>query len=174
MLKNVWPVKVRREIERSAETRPAVTPLQHHHRQALPTTSHRSLRMGGARSGRSQPRRRTAPHDSRSGIIQRLQPTTLALRLLAVVVHGEHGRDLASPVSTLLFFRPPALSYQGGVSCEAPRRYRTPHGVLCVRMFVTSVATRKWSPRCTALLPRRVSPCDGLQVGLNMLARMYA
>ena len=41
------------------------------------------------------------------------------------------------PFSTLLFFRPPALSYHGGVSCEAPRRYRTPHGVLCVRMFVT-------------------------------------
>ena len=147
----IGPVKVRREIERSAETRPAETTLTTPPSSGLPRHDiARCVLGGGASSGRSQPRARLPPHDQRSGLTRRLQPITLALRPLAVVTYGGHGRDLASPVPPFCFFRPPALSYQGGVSCEAPRRYRTPHGVLCVRMFVTSVATRKWSPRCAA------------------------
>ena len=124
--------------------------LLHHHHQVLPRHDTARCVWGGASSGRSQPRARLPPHDQRSGLTRRLQPITLALRPLAVVTYGGHGRDLASPVPPFCFFPPPALSYQGGVSCEAPRRYRTPHGVLCVRMFVTSVATRKWSPRHAA------------------------
>ena len=57
--------------------------------------------------------------------------------------------------------RPP--SHQGGVLCEAPRRYRTPHGVLCVRMFVTFGGGKEVIAALATELQRRVSPCNGLQ-----------
>ena len=67
-----------------------------------------------------------------------------------------------SPLPPFCFSaRPP--SHQGGVSCEAPRRYRTPHGVLCVRMFVTFGGGKEVVAALAAELQRRVSPCNGLQ-----------
>ena len=83
--------------------------------------------------------------------ISRMAAAAPAPRLITNISHGTGLRFVschlsvtpeskpsrtASPLPPFCFSaRPP--SHQGGVSCEAPRRYRTPHGVLCVRMFVT-------------------------------------
>ena len=89
-----------------------------------------------------------------------------ALGLVGLTGHLSILDRPRSPRSTALSSytlsaRPP--SHQGGVSCEAPRRYRTPHGVLCVRMFVTFGGGKEVIAALAAELQRRVSPCNGLQ-----------
>ena len=155
----------RREIERSAETRPAticntITITTPGIPSLLPLTNANEGHFSAQIDRHSKPVRFSS---------QRTSARDLGSTVRSRATHRfGHARESTPQVFSPLLFHPSVFSarppsHQGGVSCEAPRRYRTPHGVLCVRMFVTFGGGKEVVAALAAELQRRVSPCNGLQ-----------
>ena len=158
---------------RSAETRPAETSftLPPSSGFAYGTTS--LAAYGAARSGRSQPRCKIAPHDSRPGPTRCLQPITFALRLLAVVVTECTAASLPLPFPPFCFFRPPALSSGWGIMRSSASPPYAPWGAMCKSVCVCHLGGDKE----VVAAPCSIAAASGQSgrrtaVGLSMLACM--
>ena len=137
------PIKVRREIVRSAETRPAETSFTTPRSSGFAHGTTSLAAYGAARSGRCQPRRKTAPHDSRPGPTRCLQPITFALRLLALVVTECTAASLPLPF--------PPFCFLLGIKNETARVTVTPP--LAVAPLAHGDDMR-WNPNLTPLALR--------------------